>query len=177
MRPERDDLNMAIALLMSTRSTCTRAKVGVVITRENRIISTGYVGSPSKSPHCLDSGCVMGIHGGCVRTLHAEAAAISFAAMNGIPLKGSTLYTTCAPCYECAKLIVNAGIVRVCWLHPYRERKGLDFLEAQKIDVNPTGWQGNDWWFMEPLTLTAAIDEALEVLEYELEKNMEEAQE
>lgn len=130
-RPSRDAVLLGVAELISERGTCTRAAVGAVLAREGRIISTGYVGAPSGTDHCTDRGCEIGTHNGCTRTVHAESNAIAFAARHGIATEGSTLYSTLAPCYDCAKLLINAGIERVVYKNNYRDLRGQQlFLQA-----------------------------------------------
>lgn len=135
-RVGRHTLNMMIAQLISQRSTCNRAQVGCVITQEGRIVSTGYGGAPSGLPHCMDVGCKIGPDGGCIRTSHAEAGAIAFAARKGVALEGATLYVTLSPCLSCAKLIINAGISRVYYLEPYRDLSGIELLEKAGVSVS-----------------------------------------
>lgn len=134
-RPDRDEWLMRIAAYVSTRGTCMRASVGAVIAKEGRIISTGYVGSPSGQPHCIPDGCEIGDDGGCTRTVHAEANAIAFAARFGTGVDGSKLYCTHSPCLACAKLIINAGIVGFVYEHPYRVTSGLTLLESAGLDI------------------------------------------
>lgn len=134
-RISRDQMLMEIAHVISHRGTCERSQVGVVIARDARIIATGYVGSPSGSPHCSEVGCELGNHGGCIRTVHAEANAIAFAARSGIPTESCVLYSTLAPCRECAKLIINSGIRRVVFHHTYRDPGGIELLDSAGIVV------------------------------------------
>jgi dCMP deaminase len=115
MRPDRKTIMMKHALIASERSTCNRAHVGCVIEKEGRILSTGYNGSPPGEPHCFDVGCLME-NGHCIRTIHAEANAICFAARHGISLRGSTLYVTGwagGSCHRCKMLIKAAGITEI----------------------------------------------------------------
>jgi len=129
-----DEMLMRMAETCALRGTCTRKSVGAVIARETRVISTGYVGAPAGMPHCLDVGCLIDPHtGGCIRTLHAEANAIAFAARKGIATEGSTLYTTLSPCLACAKLIVPAGIACVKYSSEYRDKSGVEYLELANI--------------------------------------------
>lgn len=135
-RITRTDLNMEIAHLISKRSTCTRKKVGCVITTtQGAIITTGYVGSPSGLPHCLDEGCIIGPKGGCIRTVHAEQAAIAFAARRGVALNDSILYVTLSPCISCAMLVINSGIRKVVYDEEYRDTTGIDTLRLAGIEV------------------------------------------
>jgi deoxycytidylate deaminase len=94
-------------------------------------------------PDCDTVGHEMKEMGGrqsCVRTTHAEANAIAQAARNGASTNGATIYTTASPCYDCAKLIINAGIVCVVYGEFYASRYGAsgsmtEFLRAAKLTV------------------------------------------
>ena len=134
-RIERDTLNMQIAKLIAQRGTCNRGSVGCVLTKNGRIISTGYTGSPSGLSHCHDEGCLIGDNGGCIRTVHAEQGAIAFSARNGVALDGATLYVTTSPCVSCSKSIINAGISRVVYEEEYRDKNGLFLLRQAGIEV------------------------------------------
>ena len=117
-RITRTCLMANVALLMAKRSTCRRASVGCVITRDNRIIATGYNGPERGEPHCSDEFC--DIKKPCIRSVHAEKNAIRFADSNGISLLGTRLYTTHEPCVECSNLIIGSGISSVLFIYPYR---------------------------------------------------------
>jgi len=134
MRISRNDMFVDIITVISKRSTCPVRKVGAILIKDNRIISTGYNGSPKGTDHCEDIGCQIE-NKACVRTVHAESNVIAFAAKYGIPTDGSTMYTTMAPCFNCAKLIINAGIVRVYYLEPYRLDDGLKALVHSDVGV------------------------------------------
>ena len=120
-RPSWDEYFIEIMHAVSTRGTCDRGRAGCVITKEKRLISTGYVGAAAKCKSCDDIGHEMHTvvqedgtqsrH--CIRTAHAETNAIVQAARFGISTEGSTLYCMMTPCYACAKNIINAGLVRV----------------------------------------------------------------
>ncbi|PMP86649.1 MAG: cytidine deaminase, partial [Thermodesulfobium narugense] len=104
VRPDWDSYFMKIAFLVATRSTCIRRRVGAVIVKEKRILSTGYNGAPSGLLHCFDIGCLrdkMNIPSGerqeLCRGLHAEQNAIIQGAMYGVSLMGSTIYVTNQP--------------------------------------------------------------------------------
>lgn len=124
---------MEMAIIASKRSTCGRKHVGAIIAIEGRPISVGYAGAPSGLPHCLEHGCLTGPEGGCIRTQHAEANAIAFAARKGIATERATLYTTVSPCLACAKLIINAGILEVWYLELYRKMEGIALLHEKMI--------------------------------------------
>lgn len=113
-RPEWDDYFMAIAKIIATRGTCDRARVGAVLVKNKRIISTGYNGAPPGAPHCDGPEGHLMEEGHCIRTLHAEENTILQAAVTGgVSTIGATLYTTHSPCYHCAKKIAMAGITHV----------------------------------------------------------------
>ena len=116
------DYFMNIAREVATRSTCDRKHVGAVIVREKTILSTGYNGSIKGLPHCDEVGCEM-VDGHCVRTTHAEANAIVQAAKNGIQINQSEIYVTASPCYDCFKLIANAGIKIIYYDEFYRDKR------------------------------------------------------
>jgi len=126
-RPSWDEYFINLAELVGSRGSCDRGRAGCVITKEKRIISTGYVGSPVGLPHCDDIGHEMHTviqedgtqsrH--CIRTSHAEANAICQAAKFGVSLDGGTLYCKMTPCYVCAKMIINSGIKRVVCSQDY----------------------------------------------------------
>ena len=63
-----DQYFAAQALLIANRSTCKRAKVGAVLVKDNKVISTGYNGSVSGTEHCIDHECLV-IDGHCVADL------------------------------------------------------------------------------------------------------------
>jgi len=142
-RPSWDEYFMAIAELVSSRSTCLRRKVGAVIVKDKRILATGYNGAPTGLPHCLDIGCLReklhipsGERQELCRGLHAEQNAILQAATNSrITLKGSVIYVTCQPCITCAKMIVNAGIKKIFIRDGYPDKFAREILKEAKIEL------------------------------------------
>ena len=125
LRVSWKDYFMNIAREVATRSTCDRKHVGAVIVREKTILSTGYNGSIKGLPHCDEVGCEM-VDGHCVRTTHAEANAIVQAAKNGIQINQSEIYVTASPCYDCFKLIANAGIKIIYYDEFYRDKRIIE---------------------------------------------------
>jgi dCMP deaminase len=123
---------MNIAREVSTRATCDRKHVGALIVRDKNILSTGYNGSVRGMPHCDEDGHDM-VGGHCVRTVHAEANAIIQAARHGVAIDGADVYTTASPCWECFKLIANAGIRRIFYSEFYREEKS--FRVARQLGI------------------------------------------
>lgn len=135
-RVDWDEYFMNIARSVSTRSTCDRKFVGAVIVRDKTILSTGYNGSIRKMPHCSEVGHLMD-HGHCVATIHAEANAIIQSAKNGVRIDGATIYTTASPCWNCFKLIANAGIHRICYGEFYRDERVFPIARRLKIELVP----------------------------------------
>jgi len=141
-RPSWDKYFMEIAELVSTRSTCLRRKVGAVIVKDKRILSTGYNGAPSKLPHCEEIGCIrekLKIPSGekheLCRGLHGEQNAIIQAAYYGISIKDSIIYVTCHPCSVCAKMIINSGIKEVIIKESYPDKMAQQLFKESKIKV------------------------------------------
>ncbi|MDR1974928.1 MAG: cytidine/deoxycytidylate deaminase family protein [Bacteroidales bacterium] len=126
-RPDWDEYFMGLCHAVAKRATCDRGKSGCVIVCDRQILVTGYVSSPSGLPHCDDLGHYFKqtVHDNgdvtthCVRTVHAEQAAICQAAKRGIALNGATIYCTMTPCRTCAMLIINCGIKRVVCEYKY----------------------------------------------------------
>jgi dCMP deaminase len=117
--------------LLSKRSTCSsRVAVGALLFDDhNRIVGTGYNGSPSGLPHCDDVGCAFDTDNHCRRAIHAEVNAILQCAQFGVSTRGLQLFCTHSPCVRCAGIIVQAGIVRVYYINQYQR----DFYAAKDI--------------------------------------------
>lgn len=126
-----------IAKTIGENSKCGRKKVGALIVKDNRIISTGYNGLASGSDDSICSPkCT-----GCEVTIHAEMNAILFAAKNGVKLEGSTMYCNYSPCLNCAKHILNSGIKVLLFNKRYEKPEGLralrlldKYIEVYQID-------------------------------------------
>lgn len=132
-RPSWDEYFMTMARdVVSQRATCLRRKVGAVIVRDKRLLTTGYNGSPPGMPHCTEVGCWL-VDGHCIRTIHAEQNAIAQAALHGISTANATIYVSAAPCINCAKLIIAAGITRVVYAEDYTDSYGEQILREKGI--------------------------------------------
>lgn len=127
---------MQAAKVYSKLSTAQRLQVGCVLVKDNRIISIGYNGMPSGWTNVCETSDEYGMRPVTKpEVLHAETNAIAKVAQSNESAKDATLYTTCAPCLDCAKLIYQAGISRVVYGHRYRCDTGLTFLEECGIIV------------------------------------------
>ena len=121
---------LRMARIWAENSYCVRRQVGALIVKDKMIISDGYNGTPSGFENiCEDD---MGKTKPYV--LHAEANAITKVAKSANNCDGSTLYITAAPCIECSKLIIQAGIKRVVYLDDYRSEDGLKLLRRVGIE-------------------------------------------
>ncbi|MEJ2568593.1 MAG: cytidine/deoxycytidylate deaminase family protein [candidate division WOR-3 bacterium] len=142
-RPSWHEYFMQITELVSTRATCLRRKVGAIIVRDRRILTTGYNGPPENIIHCEE-------RGGCLRdklkipsgqrmelsrAIHAEQNAIIQAAKVGISIKDSTLYVTTHPCFTCAKMLINAGVKEIIYKDGYPDEFAKEILEEAGVKV------------------------------------------
>lgn len=139
-RPDNDEYFMEMAMLISKRSTCLRRRVGAVIVKDKRVLSTGYNGSPKGTRHCEELGCIreqMKIPSGTrhelCRGVHAEQNAIIQAAYFGVSVKDSTIYTTTFPCSMCAKILINAGVKEVVYAEGYEDDMSKKLFEETNI--------------------------------------------
>ncbi len=141
-RPSWDDYFLTIASMVATRSTCLRRKVGAVLVRDKRILSTGYNGPPSGIIHCSERGCLrreLGIPSGerheICRGLHAEQNAIIQAALFGVSIKGAVLYSTTFPCIICTKMLINAGVKAIYYLEGYPDPLSMEMLKEAEVEI------------------------------------------
>lgn len=144
MHQEKSDLlYMDIAKRISLMSYAERKKVGAVIVKDNNIVSFGYNGTPTgwdnkcEKVHCDFSGNEYTET--IPEVIHAEANCICKCSKQGISSEGGTLYVTLSPCYECAKLIIQAGIKRVVYKELYRNSNSIEFLQKAGINVEQLG--------------------------------------
>ena len=127
-----DKLYLRMAYVWAENSHCKRSKVGCLIVKNKTIISDGYNGTPSGFPNeCED--CE---NKTLPSVLHAEANAITKLAKSTNSAEDSTLYVTLSPCYDCAKLIIQAGIKRIVYSETYRNTDSFKLFEQAGIQIN-----------------------------------------
>ena len=133
---------MDIACLVAKRSTCLRRAVGAIIVKDRRVLSTGYNGAPSQVRHCFEVGCLReklkvpsGERHELCRGIHAEQNAIIQAAYHGVSIKGADLFCTNLPCSICAKMIINAGIVRIVYQSGYADVMSEEMLAEAGVEL------------------------------------------
>ena len=149
-RPSWDEYFLRITEEVAKRSTCLRRQVGAILVRDKRILTTGYNGAPRGLAHCEDVGCLRerknvpsGERQELCRGLHAEMNAFLQAASFGISTEQSTLYATVYPCSLCAKMAVNAGVVRIVTAGNYPDELAKENLTEARIKVDViTGDEG-----------------------------------
>lgn len=128
---ELDMRYIRMAKIWAENSYCERRKVGALIVKDKMIISDGYNGTPSGFENiCEDENNVTKPY-----VLHAEANAITKIARSNNSSDGATMYVTDAPCIECAKLIIQAGIKRLVYSKEYRVEDGINLLKRADIEV------------------------------------------
>lgn len=126
-----DKRYLRMARIWAENSYCTRRQVGALVVKDKRIISDGYNGTPSGFENvCEDENGLTKPY-----VLHAEANAITKLARSHNSSEGSTIYITAAPCIECAKLLIQAGIKRVVYGEKYRLEDGLNLLRKAGIET------------------------------------------
>ncbi|MDK2822307.1 MAG: dCMP deaminase [Clostridia bacterium] len=142
MRPGWNQYFMEITKVVAKRSTCLRRQVGSIIVKDRHILASGYNGAPSGLDHCLETGCMReelkvprGERHELCRGLHAEQNAIIQAAVHGVQIKGGTLYSTTFPCVLCAKMLINAGIVKIVYQASYPDELSMKILQEANVEV------------------------------------------
>jgi len=131
-KKDYDTTWMKMAVVLAGLSYCIKKKVGAILVKDNKIIATGFNGSPAKNfpNNCEDETGKTHWH-----TIHAESNAITSVAASTQNCLGATMYITCAPCGDCAKLIYQSGVVRVLFLEFYKNSLGIDFLRSAGVEV------------------------------------------
>jgi dCMP deaminase len=157
-RPDKSEHYLNRAKVAAERSTCLRRRIGAVIVKDGVEISSGYVGSPRDTEHCIDIGsCLrrgLGIPPGeryeLCRSVHAEQNAIINAARSGVVIVGGEMYISSqriegqydvksgetrkiyGPCIICAKMILNSGLQAV---HMKEEGVGVKTYRMEDLKL------------------------------------------
>jgi len=144
-RPTRADYYMGLALAVRRRANCVGNRVGAVLIRDDRVIATGYNGTPQGMRNCEEGGCERCANREKYRAtqgydvcicVHAEQNALLTAARFGVAVQGAELYTTMRPCFGCTKELLQARIHAVYYLHdwppPDDEQLAEQYLRIQK---------------------------------------------
>jgi dCMP deaminase len=158
-RKSWDEYFLDLAYMAATRATCPRRFVGAVLTKDKKVLGTAYNGSPSHTPSCLEEGCMlvnsyepqsssessMMVHQdqdqsnppklvikqNCIRTIHAEQNLLLFTDRSD--REGATVYVTDQPCWSCANMLANSGVVEIVYHRPYvKDREKVTALMDAK---------------------------------------------
>ena len=122
---------MAMAKSCTLASKAVRKKVGCVVVKNGQVISNGFNGTPSGFDNTCEVNDVTK-----PEVLHAESNALMKLAQSTNSSTGSTMYLTCSPCFDCAKLIIQAGVERVVYEESYRKLDGLELLQRANIQID-----------------------------------------
>ncbi len=145
-KPSWDEYFMNLAEVVKSRADCLRRRVGSIIVKDLRIMATGYNGTPHNIPDCSKGGCLRckkrdngELRSGereesCV-CIHAEQNVIIQAAYLGLSSRGGILYSTTNPCSSCAKMLINAGIVKVVCKMEHHDKEGIELLKKAGVKV------------------------------------------
>ncbi len=127
-RPDRNEYYMRIAIAVRSRADCIGNRVGAVLILDDRIISTGYNGTPAQMRNCTEGGCQRCLNRDkyssgtgydlCI-CVHAEQNAILSAARFGIATEGAVVFSTMRPCFGCTKELLQARVESVRYLHEW----------------------------------------------------------
>lgn len=139
---------MLVTLAVRERANCKGKKVGAIIVKNNRIIGTGYNGTPEDMKNCEDGGCVRcekyrnagELYDKCI-CVHAEQNALVSAARFGHGIENSIMYTTLQPCFSCLKELLQAKVETIYYLYDLlpttpKDEKEKDFLDQYHILLN-----------------------------------------
>ncbi len=137
---------MQLAVAVRDNANCWGSEVGAVLVCNDRVISTGYNGTPAKFLNCREGGCIRceerylrkkdpayesphpevleGKALDICLCVHAEQNALLSAARHGIAVGGSVLYVTHQPCFSCLKESIQAGVRQVIYLRDWYGAEG-----------------------------------------------------
>ena len=127
---ELDHTFLEMAYVFANLSKAKRRKVGCIIVKDGMVISNGFNGTPSGFNNRCEVNDVTK-----PEVLHAESNALMKIARSTNSSIGSTMYLTCSPCFECAKLIIQSGITRLVYKEDYRKEDGIDLLRLTDIII------------------------------------------
>ena len=123
-------LLMETAKLWSKASNAKRHKVGCIIAKDHRILSTGYNGTlPGRNNSCEKDGVTLD------EVMHAEQNALIFCSKHGLSTQGCSIYVTLSPCMACSKMIIMSGIKELFYAESYRDLSPLDLLRSEGVKV------------------------------------------
>ncbi|TVY09064.1 deoxycytidylate deaminase [Paenibacillus cremeus] len=145
-RKDWDTYFMDMAYMASTRSQCSRRHVGAVLVQGKKLLGTAYNGAPMGVPDCSEAGCMLVEEfelvkqdgeeqvvkkQRCIRTIHAEQNLLLFTDRED--REGSVVYVTDQPCWTCANMLANSGIVEIVFHRSYpKDSEKVNALMEQR---------------------------------------------
>jgi len=139
-RPDWDTYFLKVATIVKQRTNCMKRAVGAVIAVNNRIVSTGYNGTPTGIINCYEGGCPrcnsnakQGVALDQCNCIHAEENCVLEAGVHRT--KGGTIYTTLFPCLWCSKIILQAGLKKVVYEEEYVMENSVELLQAAGVEL------------------------------------------
>lgn len=148
-RKDWDTYFMDIAYMAATRSQCNRRHVGAVLVKGKKLLGTAYNGAPMGVPDCTEAGCMLveeyEVHiledgseqmerkQRCIRTIHAEQNLLLFTDRDD--REGSVVYVTDQPCWTCANMLANSGVIEIVYhrAYPKDSDKVIDLMDRRGI--------------------------------------------
>ncbi len=135
-RPERGEYLMSMAVDQAARCNCRKTPVGAVISRDDRVVSTGYNGTIAGftdcirggCPRCMDPNVVSGTELDRCICVHAEQNALLAAARFGIQVESAVCWVTNEPCLDCTKQLIQADLAEVYYWKTYPLKDELQVL-------------------------------------------------
>ncbi len=122
---------MLVAQITAEGSTCSRRAVGCVLTRNDKVVATGYNGAPVHTKHGIDfeDGCPKNDRGSCIQCVHAEMNAC-------LQCEGSAeiAYCTDQPCLNCTKALIQKGVQYIYYWRPYEDPDRIQYFKVNDID-------------------------------------------
>ena len=120
-RPSWDEYFMMAAKLVGIMATCPKLRVGSVVVKGRRIVSSGFNGAPPGLPHCTEIGCLKFEDEGssCRRVVHSEHNAVL---QDSVNVAGGTLYTPYLPCVDCMKAMISVNIAEAVYESVYKQK-------------------------------------------------------
>jgi dCMP deaminase len=142
VRPSREQYFMLLAVATRERANCLRRHVGAVLVADQRIIATGYNGTPTGFPNCDEGGCHRCAHPEsyaegrgydvCI-CVHAEQNAVLQAAKLGYSVQGSACYSTLRPCFGCLKELYQSGVTAIRYLNEWTPSQPLEAVAYEAL--------------------------------------------
>jgi dCMP deaminase len=153
-----DHYFMDLAYMAATRATCPRRHVGAVLAKGKVLFATAYNGAPAGVQDCTEVGCqiqhyqelingVLESKSKCLRALHAEVNLMLFSDRD--ERLGATVFVTDEPCWNCANMLANSGVVEIVYHRPYMKdhvqvinlltQKGISIRQIESTYHAPEG--------------------------------------